>query len=96
MATEKEAKQEKAKETVITAASQAIGQGNVQKRKSFSSHVTIVVRKVIKQHSVRYPKEGEKEKASVRSAMKVIGLGNQVQKSVMRSGKTPQSKESIR
>ncbi len=82
--------------SVTIAASQAIGQENVQKQKGFSSHVTTVVRKVIRQHSVRHPKEGEKEKASVRSAMKVVGLGNQVQKSVMRSVKTPQPKESIR
>ena len=85
--------------SVAIAASQAISQGNAQKQRGFSSRVTNVVRKVIKQHNVKYPKEGEKGKASVKSAMKVIGLGSQtrqIQKSIMRSDKTPQPRESIR
>ena len=88
----------KGQESVTIAASQSIGQGNAQKQRGFSSHVTTVVRKVIKQHSVKYRKEGEKEKASVKSAMKVIGLGSQarqIQKSIMRAD-NPQPKESIR
>ena len=67
-------------ENVTTAASQDIGQENAQKQKDFSLHATTVVRKATKHHSVRFPKGEAKEKASVKLAMKAIGLGKQVQK----------------
>ena len=54
--------QERAKETVVTAANQDIGQETALNQGSSNLHVIIVLKKVIRQPSVVHPKEEEKER----------------------------------
>ena len=78
--------------SVATAASQDIGPENAQKQRSFNSRVTIVVKRVTRQHNVKCLKEGEKERDSTKSATKASGHGSrarQILRSVARSDQPP-------
>ena len=82
-----------------TVVSQAIGQESVLKPESFSSHVTIVVRRVTKRHNVNPQRDQEKERECMRSVEMVSGCGSQAsqaKKSLKKSAKPPPPKESTR